>query len=96
MGSWRKTLQGMVADRKSRAYTYNDAATVLTQLGFELVSPRSGTSHRKWRRVVDGSGPRRLAVIGLLDQGSGTMPREYLKHMIDTLETFDLLNGIIP
>lgn len=94
MGGWKKRLADMVADRKSRSYSYADAAGILERLGFELAS--KGTSHRKWRRrMPDGNDPNktRLVVIGLVEAGSGTMKPEYLKQMIDTLEQEGLLPG---
>ena len=97
MGGWRKTLRGMVADRKSRSYTYDQAAVVLRHLGFQLATPRSGTSHRKWRRLIQNDSGRTgtsLIVIGLVDHGSGAMKPEYVKEMIDTLEKHGLITDI--
>lgn len=80
----------MVADPDPRSYTYEDAATVLGQLGFALAKPTGG-SHRKWRRVVEDSAGRRTVVIGLVQKGRDTLKPEYIKDMVEILRENNLL-----
>jgi hypothetical protein len=87
MSSWRKRLQAMVDDPNPCTYTYDDAAGVLSQLGFALAS-RSGSSHRKWRRKDPG---KPAVTIGLVDKGHGPMRKEYILDMIDILSRNNLL-----
>jgi hypothetical protein len=82
----------MVADPKPSSYSYEDAAAILSQLGFTLAKPAGG-SHRKWRReVADPTSPsgNRQVTIGLV-QSSGSMKREYVQDMIAALEANNLL-----
>lgn len=82
----------MVADPRPSSYTYEDAAGVLSQLGFTLAKPTGG-SHRKWRLEVPDTGAvrgTRQVTIGLV-QGSGTLKREYVQQMIETLRANNLL-----
>ena len=81
---WEKLLAAMLTDRKPRSYTYEDAALVLSRLGFSLAPRRSG-SHRLWRIVVaDPTGPRSV-YVGLIERGHGTLPPEYVKTMVRIL-----------
>ncbi len=94
MPSWRKLLARMVADRRPRSYSYQDAARILQQLGFTLATPTDG-SHRKWRVEVSdsasASGTRRVTV-GLVDRGNGTMKPVYVLKMVEVLQA----NRLIP
>lgn len=90
MGSWRKLLERMVADPKPRSYSYDEAATVLGQLGFQ---PKGrGGSHRKWRKAItEPDGTTRGVIIGLLDTGRGNLPPEYIQDMVQILRENNLL-----
>lgn len=88
MAQWQKLLARMMADSTPREYTYDDAARVLRQLGFE-VRPRASGSHRVWHR----RGPAgNLLTVGLVDKGHGTLKPAYIRAMISTLT----VNGLIP
>ena len=67
-----------------KGHTYDEAASVLTGLDFTPPKGSSG-SHRFWKHP---SGCR----VGLVDKGSGTMPVEYIKTMVQSLRTY----GLIP
>jgi hypothetical protein len=90
MASWRKLLARMVADTDPRSYSYQEAATVLSQLGFVLAKPTGG-SHRKWRRLIENGAERRTVVIGLVERGSGAIKPEYVKDMVQILKENNLL-----
>jgi hypothetical protein len=94
MASWRKLLARMVSDPNPRSFTYQEAATVLGNLGFHLAKS-GGSSHRRWRRVVEAEGGPRTVVIGLVEKGSGTLRPEYVKQMVRILrENGLLLDGV--
>ena len=87
MAQWRKLLARMLEDTDPRNYSYDEAAQILTHLGFAL-APVSGTSHRKWRhRKTDGT----VVVIGLKEQGYGTLKPAYIRDMIKLLREHDLV-----
>jgi hypothetical protein len=77
----------MLGDASPRSYSYDDAATVLAALGFE-VAPNSGGSHRKWRRrLADGNS----VVIGLVQKAAPLKP--YLvRAMVSQLRE----HGLVP
>lgn len=87
MASWRKLLARMAADPKPVSYTYDEAASVLGQLGFALAS-KGGSSHRKWRREEPG---KPTVIIGLVDSGSGEIRKVYILDMIRILRENNLL-----
>jgi hypothetical protein len=87
MASWRKRLQVMADDPNPCNYTYDDAAGILSQLGFALAS-KGGSSHRKWRRKDPGLP---AVTIGLVDKGAGRMRKEYILDMIASLRRNNLL-----
>jgi hypothetical protein len=91
MASWRKLLARMVSDPNPRSFTYEEAASVLGNLGFHLAKPGGG-SHRKWRRVVEAAEGKRTVIIGLVEKGSGTLRPEYVKDMVRILRE----NGLLP
>jgi hypothetical protein len=70
VASWRKLLAAMVADPKPRSYSYDEAATVLSNLGFALATT-SGTSHKRWRREVTDANGTRGVIIGLVKPSRG-------------------------
>jgi hypothetical protein len=77
----------MLEDSSPTAYVYEDAATVLSALGFE-VAPHGGGSHRKWRRrLANGN----IVVIGLVQTG-GTLRPYLVRQMISQLRD----HGIVP
>ena len=81
----------MLDDPDPRSYTYEDAAKILRNLGFE-VAPNSGTSHRKWRFAAEtAEGGRHTVVIGLVERGSGTLLPVYVREMLRILRENDLL-----
>jgi hypothetical protein len=89
MPSWRKLLVQMANDARPNGYHYEDAARVLSQLGFELAPGAS--SHRKWRaRLGD---PPRTVVVGLVQPPRGPIPREYIQDMIAILRENELVPG---
>jgi predicted RNA binding protein YcfA (HicA-like mRNA interferase family) len=71
----------MLIDEKPISYTYEEAASVLANLGFEL-APSSGGSHRKWRAL---SSERNVVVVGLVDSGSGTLKAYLIRDMVAQL-----------
>jgi predicted RNA binding protein YcfA (HicA-like mRNA interferase family) len=79
----------MAADPRPKGYRYDEAATVLTNLGFECA--KGGGSHRMWRKAFTDGETRRTVVIGLLDAGRGTMKLEYVRDMVETLRKNRLL-----
>jgi hypothetical protein len=98
---WKKRLAEIVTDRRPVSYTYDELAGLLVNhLGFELAKAQG--SHRKFRRdVPDSSDPTRPektkgVIIGLLDYGSGPVPPEYVKQMVQTLQANDLIpDGVL-
>lgn len=90
MASWRKLLAAMVADSKPRSYSYEQAATVLSNLDFQLATT-SGTSHKRWRRVVEDERGRRSVIIGLVKPSRGSVPPEYIQDMVRILRENDFL-----
>lgn len=93
MAGWLKLLARMVADRKPRSYSYDEAATVLGRLGFTLATPTDG-SHRKWRRVIEDASTasgRRTVIVGLIVPPRGNLPPEYVKALVEALTSNDLL-----
>ena len=82
MASWRKRLSALMADPGAKGYSYAELATLLENLGFELSSPSSGSSHRKWRLRRAG---RPMIVVGLVEKGSGHVKECYVRDMRDTL-----------
>jgi hypothetical protein len=78
----------MLTDAAPTGYTYDDAAVVLSHLGFQL-APHGGGSHRMWRlRTSSGN----LVVIGLVDHGAGTMKAYLIRDMVAALR----MHGLIP
>ena len=92
MAQWKKLLAAMVADRRPISYTYDEAATVLSQLGF--VQEKGATSHRKWSRQVVDSASRsgtRTITVGLNAKGKRKLPPGYIREMVQTLQENNLL-----
>lgn len=87
MAGWRKTLRRMVNDPSPTGYTYDEAATVLSKLGFTL-APSSGGSHRKWRLDLSNGV---IVRVGLVERGSGTMKAYLVRDMLDRLREHDLI-----
>lgn len=88
MARWKKTLAKMLNDQKPVGYSYDEAAAILSHLGFSL-APSSGGSHRKWwRRIGEGTTAR----VGLVEKGSGTLREYQVRDMIAVLRT----HGLIP
>ncbi len=96
MAQWMKVLGAMVADPRPVSYTYQEAATILTHLGF--AEKGKGGSHRRWRlEVPDPSSPggKRAVIIGMPDAGSGKLHHVYIRAMVKTLQANELLpNGL--
>ena len=91
MPGWRKVLAAMVADGDPRSYSYDDAAKILSRLGFVLARPGKG-SHRMWKlAITTAAGEKRTVTIGLVDAGRGTLKPEYIKTMVQRL----LENGLV-
>ncbi|MEO6066883.1 MAG: hypothetical protein ABIQ41_02735 [Gemmatimonadales bacterium] len=88
MAQWRKTLARMLADTKPVGFTYDEAAAVLSHLGFEL-APSAGGSHRLWRGLSPEGNP---VMVGLVDRGSGAMKPYLVRHMVSQLRA----NGLVP
>lgn len=88
MARWRKLLERMLNDLHPTSYTYEDAATILTALGF-VVAPSSGGSHRKWRHKSEAGN---VVVIGLVQKGSGTLKPYLIRDLLANLKE----NGLIP
>jgi hypothetical protein len=90
---WRKYLEQMLADADPRSYTFDQAATVLHQLGFVMAKP-SGGSHRRFRLQIVDQGPpitKRTVIIGLVDSGKGALKPVYIKEMVRELRENHLL-----
>lgn len=88
MAKWRKLLARMLTDASPTDYTYDDAASVLSHLGFKLAPPGGG-SHRMWRlRTPKGN----TVIIGLVQKGSGTLKPYLIRDMIAQLRA----NNLIP
>jgi predicted RNA binding protein YcfA (HicA-like mRNA interferase family) len=93
MGGWRSLLLEMVADTDPRSYTFDDAASVLINLGFFPPRRPSG-SHRIFRKEIeDKSSPsgKRAITVGLVDAGKGTLKPIYIREMIKVLRANSLL-----
>jgi hypothetical protein len=93
MSSWRKRLAMMVADPRPNSYTYDEAATILANLGFKLAGKPKG-SHRRWRLALPDpsvEGGKRTIIVGLVDRGTGPLKPVYIKEMIRTLSANNLL-----
>jgi hypothetical protein len=93
MAQWKKLLEAMVADKRPVSYTYDQAATVLSQLGFTEANP-TATSHRKWScEVSDPASPtgKRTVTIGLNAKGKRALPPGYIRKMVQTLQENSLL-----
>ena len=88
MQKWRKTLAQMVQDSNPVSYRYDEAASILSALGFAEPPRKAGTSHRPWRYRNKGV----LVVIGLKEAGRGTMKPCYVRDMVRTL----CENGLLP
>ncbi len=93
MAQWKKLLARVVTDPRPVSYTYDELANLLVaHLGFVLAK---GTgSHRRFRREIpDPAKPGTTigVIIGLVDYGRGTLPPEYVKEMVRTLQ----VNGLI-
>lgn len=87
MAKWEKVLRAMLADTNPVNYTYEEAASILERLDF-VVAPKSGSSHRKWRRAVSGGN---VAYVGLVNKGSGTLAAWQVRDMIAELRKHRLL-----
>ena len=86
--AWRTTLARMLADQNPNSYRYDEAATILRQLGFEMPKTSTKGSHRKWRRrLPDGT----TIVIGLVDSGSGTLKPWQIRDMVRQLRDHALI-----
>ena len=88
MGSWRKLLRKMADDPKPRGYTYDEAALILSNLGFAKPS-KPGGSHRAWRLEQPGGNVVR---VFLVEKGHGTLKPEYIQDMVATLRAHGLLD----
>jgi hypothetical protein len=86
MARWKKTLARMLTDTNPRNYSYDDAATILANLGF-VEAPNSGTSHRKWRMALRG----RTVHVALV-AGHGTLKPGYIRDMVAVLRD----GGLVP
>lgn len=89
MARWEKVLQQMLNDQKPVGYSYGDAASVLLGLGFEPPRRKTGGSHRKWTRKVQGI----LVVIGLVESGSGPLRSYLIRDMVKTLTQHGLVSS---
>lgn len=79
----------MLKDASPTTYSYEDAASVLSHLGFVL-APAAGGSHRKWRcKTPDGN----TVVVGLVDRGSGTLKAYLIRDMLGQLRDNSLIPG---
>lgn len=87
MARWKKLLAQMLTDASPTTYTYQEAATVLAHLGFEL-APHGGGSHRKWRQKTTFGNS---VIIGLVDKGAGTLKPYMIRDMVSQLRQNDLL-----
>lgn len=77
----------MLNDSSPTTYTYAEAASVLSHLGFVL-APSQGGSHRKWRfKVSSGT----VVVIGLVEKGSGTLRAYLVRDLVQQLISNDLV-----
>jgi predicted RNA binding protein YcfA (HicA-like mRNA interferase family) len=85
MAKWEKVLARMLNDAKPIGYTYQEAASVLANLGFSLKG--TGGSHRKWARKLGAS----TVVIGLVESGSGTLKAYLIRDLIKTLNEHSLI-----
>lgn len=93
MGSWRKRLREMAADPDPRSYTYDEAANILSNLGF--LKAKGGGSHRKFRYSMvnpDSPKPVQSVIVGLVEAGSGCLKPAYIVQMVRTLRE----NNLIP
>lgn len=79
-------MQKMANDANPVGYTYQEAAGILSSLGFTLAS-RSAGSHRKWAFKRND----RATVIGLVDSGKGKLKAYLIRDMIRQLRE----NGFI-
>jgi len=87
VAKWKKLLAQMATDVAPTSYTYQDAGSVLSHLGFEL-APHGSGSHRKWRhRTPSGN----TVIIGLVEKGSGTLKPYLIRDMVAQLRENDLL-----
>lgn len=77
----------MLFDERPVTYTYADAATVLTALGFE-VAPHAGGSHRRWRRKLASGN---VVIVGLVEKGNGTRKPYLIRDLITQLRANDLV-----
>ncbi len=87
LARWQKLLRQMLLDERPVTYTYGDAATVLTALGFE-VAPHGGGSHRRWRRRLASGN---VVIIGLVEKGNGTLKPYLIRDLIAQLRANDLV-----
>src|SRR6185312_9879926 len=90
MASWRKLLSQMANDPDPRGYTFEDDAKVLEHSGF-VQAPSSGTSHRRFRLVVQSGTEKRTVIVGLVDRGHGTLKPVYIKELVQVLRAEGLL-----
>jgi len=88
MAKWRKLLQRMAEDPSPTGYTYEEAASVLWNLGFELAVHGAG-SHRKWRAIGPTGSP---VIIGLVEHGSGHLKAYLIRDMISALRKSGFLD----
>lgn len=88
MARWQKLLARMLSDATPTTYTYDDAASVLRGLGFEL-APLAGGSHRKWR-CQDATG--RAVIVGLVEKGRGPLKPYLVRDMLKQLRG----HGLVP
>lgn len=85
MGSAKKLLAAMLRARDPRGFTYDEAAKVLTSIGFQPTRTKPKGSHRLWRLEFVGETGRNSIYVGLVDSGHGTIKPEYIKKMIEVL-----------
>lgn len=87
MSAWEVLLREMRASAKLTGFSYDDAAKVLTGLGFTCPTGGGG-SHRNWRRRLPNG---ELVVILLVDTGRGEIKPPYLRKMFRQLKAAGLI-----
>jgi hypothetical protein len=85
MGGATRLLAAMLRAENPVTFTYDDAAKVLSSLGFEPARTKPKGSHRLWRLETNQGGVRNSIYVGLVDQGHGPMKAVYIKKMLAIL-----------